>query len=91
MSEEIKTETPKVDQDQQTFQALQNQFLQLCAQAGEKKYLIGNLTKDLNKILRQLRITDKKARVILDLQKTKEEAKKATLKAVPPIEPPTAA
>lgn len=91
MSEE-KSEAPKMNQEEEVFRGLQNEFLQLCAQAGEKKYIISNLTKDLNKILFRIRKVDKKAKGMVDAKRLQEEAKRAALKIVPtPPEAPTAA
>lgn len=78
-------ETPKPTTEEEVFKGLQQEFLQLCAQAGEKRYHIDNLTKDLRKIMIRLHKVDKKAQGMVQAQRLRQEAvQKASLKVVPP-------
>lgn len=76
--EEIKTqEAPKVDQEVQVFEQLQREFMQLCAQAGEKNYIIARETDALQKIYARIRRVDKKAGNIVRARQLQQQAHEA--------------
>ena len=78
------SEEAKVDQEQKVLGELRQEYLNLCAQAGEKQYIVSVNRKELTRINIKLRKINKKADGIMAAKRLQEEAKKsAVLKVVP--------
>lgn len=87
--EEKQPEPIQLNQEEKDFKSIQNEFLQLCAQAGEFQFIISNNRKKLAKANFRLRKLDQKARAIIEHKRIQDEAKRnaaTPLKVVPPLE-----
>lgn len=73
---------PEVDQELEVLNKLRQEFLQVCAQAGEQQFIMANCRKKLTKLNIQLRKIDKKAGVIITTKKAQEAQKVTPIKAV---------